>query len=344
MNKVRVASIFSGAGGLDIGFRRAGFDIAMSLDKDADCCSTIRQNTAGGIVLHRDITQVSFEKLHSQIGMVAFVIGGPPCQSFSAAGRRAGGIAGINDARGSMYAHYCNLLKIFQPVGFLFENVRGILSSNKGKDWGTIQDAFAELGYTLSFSLLDAADYGVPQHRKRLILVGHKTEAFRFPQPTHGPDSRQGTAYISAGTAIADLDEPNEVVPPYGGKYGHLLPDIPPGQNYAFYTARMGHPQPKFAWRSRFSDFLYKLDPDQPSRTLLARPGHYTGPFHWKNRQLTIPELKRLQGFPDDYRLCGSDRSQVRQIGNSVPPPLSYALAKAVRDQFFAGLSTDTAV
>jgi DNA (cytosine-5)-methyltransferase 1 len=333
-------SIFSGAGGLDIGFHKAGFNIVACIDIDKDSCKSLELNRGNYLshtcqVLNADITKLDFSALHQQIGDVDFVIGGPPCQSFSAAGRRAGGVTGVNDTRGSLFWYYCKLLEKFRPSGFLFENVRGILQANKRKDWNIIQSSFSELGYTLSFRVLDAADYGVPQHRERVVLVGHKNKKFAFPQPTFGPDSPDKIAYFTSGEALADLDDPNEFVPPYGGKYGDLLPEIPPGSNYSHFTERMGHPNPRFAWRSRFSGFLYKLDPTKLSKTLVAQQGRYDGPFHWRNRKLTIPELKRIQSFPDDYHLFGSKNSQIRQIGNSVAPKFGYELAKAVMNQFF---------
>lgn len=317
MNHFKVLSIFSGAGGLDIGFHRAGFDVVACLDIDSDSCRSLELNlgtflTSHTLVSNSDITQVNFEQLHSQLGAVDFVIGGPPCQSFSAAGRRAGGVTGVNDTRGSLFWYYCKLLEQFKPVGFLFENVRGILQANKRKDWKIIQHSFAELGYVLSYRVLDAADYGVPQHRERVIMVGHRTKKFLFPRPTYGLDSVMKVPHVTSGKVLSDLDDPNEVVPPYGGKYGDLLPDIPPGLNYAYYTERMGHPEPRFAWRSRFSGFLYKLDPSKPSKTLVAQQGRYDGPFHWKNRKLTIAELKRIQSFPDSYQLFEFRKAQKR--------------------------------
>lgn len=340
MSQPKVLSIFSGAGGLDIGFHRAGFNVVACIDIDSDSCSSLELNrgtflTPDTLVFNSDITQIDFEQLYNRVGAVDFVIGGPPCQSFSAAGRRAGGVTGVNDTRGSLFWYYCKLLEQFQPSGFLFENVRGILQANKSKDWNIIQNSFAELGYILSYRVLDAADYGVPQHRERVIMVGHKRESFLFPRPTHGPDSVDKTPYVTSGDVISDLDDPNEVVPPYGGKYGDLLPEIPPGLNYSHFTERMGHPKPRFAWRSRFSGFLYKLDPDKPSKTIVTQQGRYDGPFHWKNRKLTINELKRIQSFPDSYELYGSNISQIRQIGNSVAPLFGYELAKAVMNQYF---------
>jgi DNA (cytosine-5)-methyltransferase 1 len=115
------------------------------------------------------------------------------------------------------------------------------------------------------------------------------------------------------------------------GRYGHLLPGIPAGDNYLFYTEKRGHPAPLFEWRSRFWSFLLKLDPNQPSPTIQAQPGPYVGPFHWKNRRLRLPEIKRLQTFPDDYEIVGSRRSAQMQIGNAVPPLLAEQVASALR-------------
>jgi len=136
--------------------------------------------------------------------------------------------------------------------------------------------------------------------------------------------------HVTAGEALAGLvtdPEPGEVV---GGQHGHLLEEIPPGENYLYYTAERGYPDPKFAWRSRYWSFLLKLDPSKPSPTIQAQPGPNVGPFHWDNRRLRIPEMKRLFTFPDNFEFGGSRRSVQSQIGNSVPP----ALARQVIDQF----------
>ena len=117
------------------------------------------------------------------------------------------------------------------------------------------------------------------------------------------------------------------------GKWGHLLPEIPPGGNYLHYTKELGHPAPLFKWRSRYWTFLLKLDPGRPSPTLQGQPGPYVGPFHWDNRRLRLPELKRLHGFPDDYHLQGSRRDAQLQVGNAVPPRLAEVVAAAIRDQ-----------
>lgn len=334
----RILSLFSGAGGLDIGFHSAGFKIVACVEIDKASCETLKLNKGRYVdpdclIINEDITKLEPASLN--LGKIDFIIGGPPCQSFSAAGRRAGGVTGVNDTRGSLFWYYCKFLEHFKPRGFLFENVRGILQANNSQAWQIIKESFSKLGYELHHRILDAADYGVPQHRERLILVGTRKQPFYFPRPTHGPDSKDQRSHFTVGEAFADIDDPHEVVPPYGGKYGDLLPAIPPGLNYLFYTEKMGHPTPKFAWRSKFSGFLYKVDPRGLSKTLVAHQGRYDGPFHWRGRKLTIRELKRIQGFPDDYVFIDSKVEASKQIGNAVAPRFAIVLAKAVMNQFF---------
>ena len=265
---------------------------------------------------------------------VECVIGGPPCQTFSAAGRRSGGVLGLSDTRGQLFKSYCSVLSILRPKVFVFENVYGLPGANGGRAWREILEAFSSIGYQLHAQVIDSADYGVPQHRERLFLVGHCEGRFTFPLPTHGPDSPSGRPLVTVRDAIADLQPPEERAHSGpGGLYGHLLPLVPEGLNYAFFTREMGHPEPVFAWRSKFHDFLYKVDPDCPCRTLKARPGKFTGPFHWKNRHFTRDELKRLQSFPDDYEIVGSDNKVLEQIGNSVPPELAQILATGVSQE-----------
>jgi DNA (cytosine-5)-methyltransferase 1 len=206
--------------------------------------------------------------------------------------------------------------------------------ANNGGPWKEIISACEALGYQIAADVLDTADYGVPQHRERLIMVGYKSGKFQFPAPTHGPDSTSDQNLKSVGEAIADLQDPNEEEHDnLGGLYGHLLPLVPPGLNYALFTREMGYPEPIFAWRSKFHDFLYKVDPEFPCRTIKAQPGKFTGPFHWKNRHFTVEELKRLQSFPDDYTIVGTYGKAVEQIGNSVPPLLASTIATSVREQ-----------
>ena len=331
-------SLFSGAGGLDLGFAQAGFDIRACVEVNPAYCQTLRANlTTGGHYGSADVHCIDIRRFDTtpyQGTGIRCVIGGPPCQTFSAAGRRAGGVIGTEDDRGQLFRSYCRILKEVRPEVFVFENVYGLPGANGGEPWRAMLRAFSGLGYQLRAEVLDSADYGVPQHRERLIMVGCRNGEFEFPMPTHGPDSDDGPPLVGVEQAISDLQDPGE---PHhdglGGMYGHLLPKVPEGLNYSFFTAEMGHPEPVFAWRSKFHDLLYKVARSQPCRTIKAQPGKFTGPFHWKNRHFTVPELKRLQTFPDDYALVGAYSKVVEQIGNSVPPKLARAIATSVREQ-----------
>jgi DNA (cytosine-5)-methyltransferase 1 len=338
---IRTLSLFSGAGGLDIGFHQAGYDIVACVEIDGNYCKTLEANKGPGKILGshcqmfcEDVRKFDSRKFANE--GIECIIGGPPCQTFSAAGRRSGGVLGTSDARGRLFSAYCKILEIIKPKVFVFENVYGLPGANNGGPWKEIVSACSALGYQFTADVLDAADYGVPQHRERLILVGFKSDKFVFPAPTHGPDSTTGRKLVSVADAIADLQDPNEQFhDDLGGLYGHLLPRVPAGLNYSFFTREMGYPEPIFAWRSKFHDFLYKVDPENPCRTIKASPGKFTGPFHWKNRHFTIEELRRLQSFPDEYTLVGTYGKILEQIGNSVPPLLSKVIATSVREQLF---------
>jgi len=339
-SKIKTLSLFSGAGGLDIGFHQAGFDILGCVEIEAAYAKTIIHNSGKdkffgpALKIHcQDIREFD-PKPYVGIG-IECVIGGPPCQTFSAAGRRSGGVLGTIDARGRLFESYCRILKAISPKVFVFENVYGLPGANGGEPWREICSAFGQLGYQLKAEVVDAADYGVPQHRERLIIVGHKEQSldYTFPLPTHGPDSNDGAGLVSVLDAISDLQPKDEPFHEFDGLYGHLLPLVPEGLNYSFFTREMGYPKPFFAWRSKFHDFLYKVDRNNPSRTIKAQPGKFTGPFHWKNRHFTVAELKRLQSFPDEYELVGTYGKVVEQIGNSVPPRLAEIIAMTVKEQ-----------
>lgn len=337
---LKILSFFTGAGGLDLGFEQAGFETIYATDIDPRSCETLKMNrgtflSRGMKVEHGDICSLDPATLARPVDLV---IGGPPCQSFSASGRRAGGASGRLDRRGQLFESYCRVINAIRPKAFVFENVRGILGTNKGLDWQAVIAAFQKINYRISFRLLDALDYGAPQQRERLFLVGHQLNGeFLFPQPTHGPDSKKKNPHVAAEEALAGIEEDEDLLSLElaGGKYSHLLPEVPPGQNYLFFTAKRGYPKPIFAYRSRFSDFLYKAAPDAPIKTLIARPGKYTGPLHWENRYFSVREYMRLQGFPDGYRFSGSRDDAIRQIGNSVSPKIAYQIALAIAGQIF---------
>jgi DNA (cytosine-5)-methyltransferase 1 len=227
------------------------------------------------------------------------------------------------------------------------ENVFGLAYQNQSAAFfNRLRDGISKLGYSLSHEIMNAADYGVPQNRQRLFLIGardgrqlvhppatHWGEHERRVRPAH---AHRLLPHVTSGQTLAGLDTTAEPGEEIGGRFGHLLPEIPPGENYLHFTAERGHPKPLFKWRSRYWTFLLKLDPKRPSSTIQGQPGPYVGPFHWGNRRLRVPELKRLQGFPDDFEFTGSRGAIQLQVGNSVPPPLGAIVATAVREQIQA--------
>lgn len=338
--KIKTLSLFTGAGGLDIGFHNAGFDILGCVEIEPAYAKSLEKNRGADRFFGPDLN-IHCEDIRNfdptpYVGIgIECVIGGPPCQTFSAAGRRSGGVLGTVDPRGRLFESYCRILEAISPQVFVFENVYGLPGANDGAPWREICAAFGKLGYELRAEVVDTADYGVPQHRERLVIVGYRNKAltYEFPLPTHGPDSVTGVPLVSVHDAIKDLQKAKEPFHEFDGLYGHLLPFVPEGLNYSFFTREMGYPKPFFAWRSKFHDFLYKVDRNLPSRTIKAQPGKFTGPFHWKNRHFTVDELKRLQSFPDEYELVGTFGKVVEQIGNSVPPGLAEVIAVSVREQ-----------
>jgi DNA (cytosine-5)-methyltransferase 1 len=195
--------------------------------------------------------------------------------------------------------------------------------------------------YSFKFEVLDTSEYGVPQARKRVFLVGERdgTE-FQFPTPTHSEDGsgdlfEESTRVMTVWDAIGDLQDGSrhaELEP--GGKWADLLPSIPEGENYLYHTDR-GDGLPLFGWRKRYYNFLQKLAKNRPSWTIQAQPGSAVGPFHWDNRRLTERELCRLQTFPDWYEIRGSRTEVQRQLGNAVPALMAEVLGREIRVQFF---------
>ena len=346
----RVAiSLFSGAGGLDLGVEQAGFTVVAAVEPDDDAADTLEKNFHGlaGPVIREDILHVPTERILAAAGIAAderpdLLVGGPPCTPFSKSGfwldwKRAG-----HDPDASLLQEYTRVLAEAQPRGFLLENVYALTYGNRAS-----RPAFTRLlreidaaGYDYRWKVLNAADYGVAQSRPRLFVIGvPKGEPCpELPTPTHGGKwERRDTGnlarpHMTAGQALEGLATEPEAGEEVRGKWGHLLPQIPPGENYLHLTAERGHPEPVFEWRSRYWSFLLKLSPDKPSPTIQAQPGPNVGPFHWDNRRLRVPELKRLFGYPDDFDLAGNRASIQSQLGNSVPPPVARLVARTVLD------------
>jgi DNA (cytosine-5)-methyltransferase 1 len=351
-------SLFAGAGGLDLGVERAGFRVVFAVENDPTAVETLNLNRARFFPAlpetePLDITTLEPRKIMRRLGVrkgeLELLVGGPPCVAFSKSGfhleyKRAG-----RDPKASLLDDYLRFLDALRPAAFLMENVFGLAYKNQSSTFfKRLTGGMRSLGYSVSFDVLNAADYGVPQNRQRLFVIGSRDgHILALPRATHWGEHERRTRpadahlllpHVTSGQALKGLrttPEPEEQV---AGRYGHLLGEIPPGENYLYYTAERGHQKPLFEWRSRYWTFLLKLDPDRPATTIQGQPGPYVGPFHWENRRLRAPELKRLQGFPDDFVLAGSRRSVQLQVGNSVPPPLAAIVGKAIRDQLDGGV------
>lgn len=360
---MRALSLFTGAGGLDVGCEIAGFSTVAAVESNVMCRETIRANAGvhlrglGSNALFDDVASMRVEDLLSAAdidkGEAALVHGGPPCTPFSKSGywleyKRAG-----SDPKASLLDHFVAVVREAQPMSFLMENVYGLAYRNQNRPvFERFQAGIRSAGYSLDYRVLLAADYGVPQLRQRLVCVGVRQDlldrsplTWRFSWPEaqfSGPhETRKGwdlelPAHKTAGEALSDLSdvlnppEPEELV---SGTFAEELEAVPPGENYLWWTAKRGHPEPRFEWRSRFWSFLLKLSPDRPAPTIQGQPGPWVGPFHWDNRRLRIGELKRLMTFPDDYIVVGSRRDQQLQLGNAVPPLLAAQIANALREE-----------
>ena len=351
MGKPKVISLYTGAGGLDYGFEAAGFDTAVAVEMNHDSCETLRANRSWPVI-ERNILEVpSAEILEAgrlKKGEAAVLIGGPPCQPFSKAGYWSKGDAlRLDDPRAATLGAYLRVLQDTTPAAFLLENVEGLAYRGKDEGLQLLFDAIETINkktrskYRPKFQILNAADYGVPQIRKRVILIAARDGSeLTFPEPTHhDPAHLQAelfadrAAYRTAWDAIADVGpDPGEDVA-VRGRWADLLSSIPEGHNYLWHTDRMGG-LPLFGWRRRYWSFLLKLAKHLPSWTVQAQPGPAIGPFHWKNRRLSMRELCRIQTFPDDVRITGSRTEMQRQVGNAVPSLLGEVLARTIGAQF----------
>ncbi|HQN39142.1 MAG: DNA cytosine methyltransferase [Acidobacteria bacterium] len=342
----KLISLYTGAGGLDLGFEAAGFRTAVAVEMDREAVATLRTNR-DWTVLDRDIHTITSNELLGagslHEGEADALVGGPPCQPFSKSGYWASGdTLRLDDPRAGTLGAYLRVLRDTLPQTFLLENVPGLAYRKKSEGLDliarTIRAINRERGtsYQLAVAKLNAADYGVPQMRERVFVIGNREGVpFTFPLPTHGVEDDPLAVHCPRATAwdaLGDLEEDDRPELRVRGKWADLLPSIPEGENYLWHTERGGGLS-LFGWRRRYWSFLLKLAKAQPAWTIQAQPGPAIGPFHWKNRRLSARELCRLQTMPDDYEVSGSLQSVQRQIGNAVPSALAELLARAMRSQ-----------
>lgn len=368
-DQLPVVSLFSGAGGLDLAVERADSEplnaadegngllrVAVATDYNDPALETLRANFRSTPTLTGDIRTVDTGSILGAAGLRAtepvLLVGGPPCTPFSKSGFWLEQKRESRDPNASLLDEYVRVVREARPEAFILENVQGLTYKTHHAQFTRLLKGLAELGYNPQWRVLLAADYGVPQLRRRVFVVGRRDgKRFEFPEPTHSGWSEHTrtvdhtkTPHVTAAQAFLDLppalDVPDEEI--VDGSFGELASEVPAGQNYLWHTERYGG-RNEFQWRSRYWTFLLRLDPNRPSTTLQAQPGPWVGPFHWENvvtrsgteraRRLSIPEMLRLMSFPDDFRVTGSRADTQRQLGNAVPLELGKAVTRALMNQ-----------
>lgn len=364
-----VVSLFSGAGGFDLAVTRADarpldyqddgyglLQVRLATDFDSQALRTLHSNFPDTPTLLGDIRLVTTEEILSSAGLrprePVLVVGGPPCTPFSKSGFWLEEKRESRDPNASLLDEYVRVVREARPEAFILENVQGLTYKTHKAQFERLLQGLGALGYNPQYKVLLAADYGVPQLRRRVFVVGRRDGVpFRFPEPTHSgwsennhvvdsskiPHITTSQAFKGLPTSVPCNDA--EIVQ---GRYAQLAAEVPPGQNYLWHTDRYGG-RDFFKWRSRYWTFLLRLDPNRPSSTLQAQPGPWVGPFHWENvldssgeeraRRLRVDEILRLMSFPDSFRIEGSRQDIQRQLGNAVPPEMGKAIVRALMRQ-----------
>jgi DNA (cytosine-5)-methyltransferase 1 len=343
--KFTVIDLFCGCGGLSYGFIQSGYDVTLGVDHDDAALKTFEANHPDSVTLNTDLSKpgiVRDIKKRTGKGKVDVIIAGPPCQGFSLTGPR-----NFDDDRNKLYLTVIKMVGSLKPKAFLVENVPGLVGLYKGMIKDEIIKRFEQKGYNVSVETLCAADYGVPQLRKRVFFVGLKKNLgrFVFPRPTHTENN-----YVTCGEAISDLpsrkgdlgreEDKYIMLPksPYQKRirrncrklYNHVATDhknfvkevislVPEGKNYKALPPGVGISR-------RFNEAWTRYHSRKPSRTIDT--GHRNH-FHYKyNRVPTIRENARLQSFHDSFIFYGTRTQQNKHVGNAVPPLLGYHIAK----------------
>lgn len=319
--KYNCISLFSGGGGLDLGASMAGFKSLLVSDVNPTFTKTLKSNIPHVNVYNDDamkLTPALVRRLAGGPDSIDLIIAGPPCQAFSILGSRKS----MDDPRGKLTIKYFELVAGLRPKAFLFENVPGLLNVNDGRDFDELFSFIQETtGYTLFKTKLNAMNYGVPQTRERLFIVGFRPDIdsskFSFPKKSSAPAKLKLPEIVPSGIALEGVHElPNQDIRPHTKAVIERFSKVPQGG------------------RDRGS-YCDRIDPAEPSHTIVvgssaggARPHiHPT-----ENRVITVREAARLQSFPDWYRFIGSSTEQYRQVGNAVPPLLAYEVTKKIRE------------
>ena len=334
--KLLCLSAFSGIGGLDLGLEHAGFSIIGGIENDAAARRSLALNRPRLQCLSpHDINEVASNLLPRDLGIakgeLTLLAAGPPCQPFSNAAQWSRtGARGLGDHRTGSLFGLLTLIERLLPHAILIENVPGFVNGNRSA-LSILEERLAAVNcrsgtsYKLASRILNAVEFGVPQRRRRGIVIAFRSGANpKWPAATHCDHP------VRAWDALHNVCPATPPAP--SGRFAGLLPSVPEGQNYQFFTER-GEGPPLFGYRRRFWSFLLKLAKVEPAWTVPASPGPATGPFHWDSRPLAPEEILRLQTFPSSWKLDGTHREQVRQAGNATPPLLAEILGRSIAAQ-----------
>lgn len=345
--KATVIDLFAGVGGLSLGFRNSGFDVVLANEYVESIARAYMHNHPDTKMIVGDITQLDLESTFNPYkGKVDVVIGGPPCQGFSQKGQRKS----VNDERNFLFRYYYDVVRLVQPKYFVMENVPNLLTSEQGFFFREIEKLFADIGYTLNAGVLNAADYGVPQNRNRAVIIGKLGDrAISLPRPSQKKvtiwDAISDLAYLNSGEG----DECQKYRTPAQSAYqkklrqgsselhNHVATNHSPIalERMALIPPNAGRevlPQ-EHRTKSIYSGTWTRMRTDEQSVTITTRfdtpsSGKFTHPF--LHRAITVREAARIQSFPDNFIFTGNKGSQMKQVGNAVPPLLAKAIADVI--------------
>lgn len=357
MKQYNVIDLFCGCGGFSKGFEQAGFNVRFGIDLWNDAIITYKKNFPNAVVLNEDIQKITGKQILDMCGMSAdevdVIIGGPPCQGFSVSGKRM-----IDDERNKLYKSFVELVSEIKPKMFVMENVPGLVRLFNGQVGEQVVEDFTNIGYTVKRKILSADNYGVPQQRKRVFFVGVNNTAFPNPDcyvyPTETTGIGDLSPAITCKEAISDLDFvpddevlgeniPYQISPQndyqrkmragsssilnhsitlHTAKTKEIIAMVPDGGNYK--------DLPENLWSTRKVHIAWtRMNSQRPCFTIDTGHNHH---FHYRaNRVPTVRESARIQSFPDSFEFIGIKTSQLKQVGNAVPPLLAEAVAESIK-------------
>jgi len=330
-NSFNYVDLFSGVGGMSLGFENENFKNIFSIDFDKQICDTYRKNFPYNILLEKDIEKLSKKEILdlTKGNKIDVIIGGPPCQGFSMAGKM--GRTFFDDSRNYLFKEFVRVVEILKPKIFVMENVARVYTHDKGKTRNQIISSFEKLGYNVDCKVLNSGDYGVPQIRKRIFFIGNKLKKENeFP-------TKNVTEYNTTKNAIDDLPKL------YSGEKSNI-----PNHEAMNHTEQMlkkmsyisdGGSRDEIPKEIRpTSGDIRKYIKYNSNKPSVCVTGDMRKIFHYsQNRALSVRELARIQSFPDDFIFEGSKISQQQQVGNAVPPLMAQSVAQTIKEMLEDG-------